>query len=92
MHALMIVREKDKDARYCAYPLLDFKTTTVGLLGRLLWTSRDTSIGLFVVESFRNRVTLKDPSIFTFLPSTVMMSLVADCLRNRLRGSPGHNW
>jgi hypothetical protein len=26
------------------------------------------------------------------LPSTVMMSLVADCLRNRLRGSPGHNW
>ena len=65
--------------RYCAYPLLDFKITAVGFPGRLLWTSRDTSIGLFVVESFKSRVTLKDPSIFPFFPSTVMMSLVADC-------------
>ncbi len=64
--------------RRCADPLVDFRETTVGFLGRLLWALRDTLMGLLVVESFSSRVTLKDPSILPFLPSAMMDSPVTD--------------
>jgi len=57
---------------------VDFKETTVGFLGRLLWALRDTLMGLLVVKSFKNRVTLKDPSILPFLPSAMTVSPVTD--------------
>lgn len=61
-----------------ADPLVDFKLTTVGLLGRLLWALRDTLMGLLVVETFKNLVTLKDPSILPFLFLAMMVSPVTD--------------
>jgi hypothetical protein len=57
---------------------VDFSETTVSFLGRVLWALRDTLMGLFVVESFKNRVTLKDPSILPFLPSVMTVSPVTD--------------
>ena len=55
-----------------------FKETTVGLLGRLLWALRDTLTGWLVVKTFKNLVTLKDPSILPFLPSAMMVSPETD--------------
>jgi len=53
---------------------VDFSETTVGFLGRLLWALIDTLMGLFVVQTFKSRVTLKDPSILPFLPSVMTVS------------------
>jgi hypothetical protein len=58
--------------------LVDFKKTTVGFLGRLLWALRDTLMGLLVVVIFKSLVTLKDPSILPFLPSAMMVSPVTE--------------
>ena len=57
---------------------MDSKTTTVGLLGRVLWALRDTLMWLLVVETFKNLVTLKDPSILPFLFLAMMVSPVTD--------------
>lgn len=59
-------------------PLVDFSETTVDLFGRLLWALRDTSMGLFVVQSIKSRVILKDPSILPFLLSAMTDSPVTD--------------
>jgi branched-subunit amino acid transport protein AzlD len=61
-----------------ADPLVDSKPTVVGLLDRLLRALRDTLMGLLVVETFKNRVTLKDPSILPFLFLAMMVSPVTD--------------
>jgi len=66
------------DVRQYANPLMDFSETTVGFFGRLLWALRDTLMGLFVVQSFKSRVTLKDPSILPFFPSAMTVSPVTD--------------
>ena len=57
---------------------MDFKKTTVGFLGRLLWALIDTLMGLLVVKTFKTLVTLKVPSIFPFLLSAMMVSPVTD--------------
>jgi hypothetical protein len=62
-----------------ADPLVVSKPTTVGLLDRLLCTLRDTLMGLLVAETFKNRVTLKDPSILPFLFLAMIVSPVTDC-------------
>jgi hypothetical protein len=66
-----------------ADPLLDFKKTAVGFFGGSLWTSRDALMAPLVVKSFKNRVTVKDPSILPFLSSTVIVSPVTDYRRDR---------
>jgi hypothetical protein len=67
-----------RSVKRCTDPLVDFSETTVTFFGRVLWAFRDTLMGLFVVETFKNRVTLKDPSILPFLPSVMTVSPVTD--------------